>query len=64
VPVHDVGDILRAGHLLIVDTDDQISAEVDLHIAVHGDLIAAMQPRTVRGAVWQRPLDQHTIFDG
>ena len=48
--IHDFGNILRVGHPVVVDGDDQVAAQVDRRIAQVGLLGAALQSGALRGS--------------
>src|SRR5271156_2550062 len=61
VTVHHVGDVLRAGHVLIVNGNDQVSTEEDLHVAEVGGLASSAQTGALRSPAWNSSLDEDSI---
>lgn len=62
--VHYVGDVLGVGDLLAVETNYEVSAEVDLQIAEVRDLIAPAQASSLGGSVGDDLLDEDSVVGG
>src|ERR1700678_4772307 len=62
--VHDFGNVLGIGDLLVIDSDDQVTADRDLHVAEVSGLIAAVEAGVLGSSAREGLFDEDSILRG